>query len=82
MMISEHLINSALREIERANQNGYDAHKCVMQSKNIQEHAKHVGISMDDVWYIAQYVYYCYKPYVEEKATRELIDRYGYELED
>lgn len=82
MMTSEHLIENALFEFEEANKEGIRAYDAVTQSKIIQEQAKHIGISMNDVWYIAQYVYYCYKPYVEQKATRELIDKYGYELED
>ena len=44
----------------------------LIERKDIRELAKALGIELED---------YCYKPYVEEKATRELIDKYGYELE-
>ena len=79
MTNSEHLIENVLYLIEHNEGNGYEA---VMQSELIQQQAKAVGISMNDIWCIAQYVYYCYKPMIESRIAHQLIDRYGYEIDD
>ena len=81
MTTSEHLIENAICFIEKHN-NDENCYENFMGNKLIQEQAKFVGISMEDIWLIAQYVYYTYIPYIRNKVEDEMIKRYGYEVED
>lgn len=79
MSTSEHLIENAIGFIEEHKENCYEN---FMENKLIQEQAKFVGISMRDIWLMAQYVYYTYIPYIRRKVENEIIKRYGYEVEE
>lgn len=73
MEISEHLIENALDRI--ASGCGYD---CFMETTILKEQAKQVGISLTDLWYMTQYIYYTYKPHIE----MEIKERYGYDIDE
>lgn len=72
MTISEHLIENAIERLEM----GYD-YDDFMSAKILKEQARQVGISLTDLWYMAQYIYYVYKPHIES----EIKERYGYDID-
>ena len=72
MTISEHLIENALNRIESGY--GYDD---FVSTTILKEQAKQIGISLIDLWYMAQYIYYTYKPHIES----EIKERYGYDID-
>ena len=73
MTISEHLIENAIERLEM----GYD-YDDFMSAKILKEQARQVGISLTDLWYMAQYIYYVYKPHIESKIK----ERYGYDIDE
>lgn len=75
MTISEHLIENALCQIEKTSYNTYED---FMSNKLLKKQAEKVGISMTDLWYIAQYVYYTYRPEVEYKVK----EKYGFDIDE
>lgn len=75
MTISEHLIENALVQIEK---NSYNSYEEFMTSELLQKQSKKVGISMTDLWYMAQYVYYTYRPSVEYKVK----EKYGFDIDE
>lgn len=72
MTISEHLIENAIERLEM----GYD-YEDFMSAMVLKEQADKVGISLTDLWYMAQYVYYVYKPHIES----EIKERYGFDID-
>ena len=78
MTTSEHLIENAIGFLEEHKENCYEN---FMENKLIQEQAKFVGISMRDIWLIAQYVCCVYKPFIRMQVEDEMVERYGYGVE-
>lgn len=74
MTISEHLIENAITRIE----SGCGSIE-FMKDSILIEQAKEVGISMQDLWGMAQYIKYTYKPSIEhetkDKCCTELVER-------
>lgn len=77
MTISEHLIENAIERLEM----GYD-YDDFMASKLLKEQAKQVGISMTDLWYMAQYIYYTYIPIIEGQIKEEMVKKYGFDIDE
>lgn len=63
MSNEEHLIEHALGFLERS-----DNPREALDNKNDREMAEAVGITLDQVWLMAQHVFYAIKPDWEEKA--------------
>ena len=40
-----------------------------------------IAAPLEEIWEIANYVYYVYRPYIEGKKEEELVERYGYKVE-
>ena len=83
MTTSEHLIENAITFFEHNEKlSANELYDRFMNNKLIIKQAKEVGISMRDIWYMAQYLWCAYIPYIREKVEDEMIERYGYEVED
>lgn len=75
MTTSEHLIENALCQIGKTSNDSYED---FMSNKLLQKQAEKVGISMTDLWYITQYVYYTYKPLIEYAVKA----KYGFDIDE
>lgn len=82
MTTSEHLIENALTFYEENRKLGaHELYEKFMENKLLKEQAEFVGISMKDVWFMAQYLWCTYIPYIREKVEDEMVERYGYGVE-
>ena len=72
----EHLIEGAIIAIEE--HIGFDnwTHK----ASTLANHSQ-VRAPLEEIWEIADYIYYTYRPYIEYKKEEELIEEYGYRVE-
>ena len=77
MTNAEHLIENAIMCLEKGND--YDA---FVDAKHNREMSRVSGINLDDVWRMAQHVVYTLKPSWLWKKEDEMIEAYGYKLED
>lgn len=83
MTTSEHLIENAITFFEDNKKLSVDElYDNFMNDKLIIAQAKEVGISMRDIWRMAQYIHCTYIPYIKNKTKHEMIKRYGYEVEE
>jgi hypothetical protein len=83
MTTSEHLIENAITFFEYNEKlSAHELYDKFMNNKLIIRQAQEVGISMRDIWYMAQYINCVYIPYIREKVEDEMIKRYGYEVEE
>lgn len=70
----EHLIENAIHFIETSD-NPYEA----LHNKRDIDQAKAAGVSLNDIWLIAQHVYYTLRPEWIEQGRQEIITKHGYE---
>lgn len=83
MTTSEHLIENALTFYEENRKLGaHELYEKFMENKLLKKQAEFIGISMKDVWFMAQYLWCTYIPYIREKVEDEMIERYGYKVEE
>ena len=73
----EHYVENAIWFLEKGG-----THKEFFNNIWLQEGERLTGISLPQMWEIAQYVVYTYKPCIESECTEKLIKLYGYEVEE
>lgn len=71
----EHLIESAIFTLEVKETYEKWSNRWIT-SQNLQGCAA----KPQEIWEIANWVYYVYKPYIESEKEEELVKDYGYEL--
>lgn len=71
----EHLIDSAIEAKERK-----ETFNNWIHFETTIINARNTHISLEEIWEIADWVYYTYRPYIEWKITQELEQDYGYKV--
>lgn len=79
MTNAEHLIENAISFFEKSKDISYEEFK---ENQLIKEQAELIGVSILDIWYMAQYIHYTYRPSIRDEIEDEMIEKYGYRLED
>ena len=75
MSNAEHLIENALCCIEE--DKDFKFFKDMTVNK---EMFKYIKATPEEIWDIAIYVYYTYKPYIESDLIEEVEKKYGYQV--
>lgn len=70
----EHLIESAVYYVENYS---FEEFKETWTT-NINKQG--ISATLEEIWDIATWIYYSYRPYIDYKKSMELIDAYGYEV--
>lgn len=70
----EHLIDSAIYYVEHYS---FEEFKETW-STNVNK--KSVMAPLEEIWEIANYIYYTYRPYIEWKLRAKITEEYGYKL--
>lgn len=76
MLCIEHLINSAYYAIDR-----HWTYEHWLEQTSTQENLICVCSQANEIWAMAQYVYFSIKPCIEWDKEDEMIKKYGYKLE-
>lgn len=75
MTKAEHLIGRAMELIDKD-------YETFSEDKHLQSLSNKVGIDIETIFEIAQYIKFSYTPYVVGKIYNNLEDAYGYSLDD
>ena len=76
MFCIEHLISSAYKSIEK-----HWTYEYWLEQTSTQENLICVCAQANEIWAMAQYVYFSIKPCIECDKEDEMIKKYGYRLE-
>ena len=71
----EHLIESAIDYLK----NSYTFNEW-KESWLANVNKQNVKATLEEIWIIALWIYYDYKPYIEEKVIQQLEQDYGYKV--
>ena len=77
MLCIEHLISSAYKAIEK-----HETYEYWLKQTATQENLESVYATAQEVWAMAQYIYFSIKPCIEWDKEDEMIKKYGYKLEE
>ena len=77
MLCVEHLISSAYHAIDE-----HCTYEHWLEQISTQENLICVCAQANEIWTIAQYVYFSIKPCIEWDKEDEMIKKYGYKLEE
>ena len=72
-----HLVDNAVSALEHGR--NFDTWRAE-RTTHINKRYANTSLSFEDIWEIANYIYYDYRHYIEDKTRAEMIEKYGYEI--
>lgn len=76
----EHYIENALCYLEK-NHAKEDCFDSFFTNKRLIEGERKTGVSLRDMWQIAQYVFFDFRVNIENDLLEKVVEAYGYEVE-
>lgn len=75
MTVAEHLIENALTQYEKDKD-----YQAFMKNKLLRMQSDEVGITMDCLWQMVQYIFYTYKLNIITETKEKIVKDYGYDI--